>query len=236
MPDEPNAPTPHTYTLEGLKPKHRKFVECWLESMNDAEAARDAGYADHREGYRLRRREDISAVISQLLSQHVMGPGEALVRLGRIAKADMTNFLVVSPTARTYWVPALEHDGVIELAKSRGLHPTDLDVYDLDGHFGADNVARTSDGTSFIRVQDVISEVDIDWKRVKYLKQLGLIKKIKKSKDGTVEFELHDTVRALELVGKHHKLFTDKVDLGGDGGSLRVEIVRRVVGPSEDDA
>lgn len=37
------------------------------------------------------------------------------------------------------------------------------------------------------------------------------------------EIELHDRLRALELIGKHHKLFTDKQEIGGlDGKPIPV--------------
>ncbi len=39
-----------------------------------------------------------------------------------------------------------------------------------------------------------------------------LVKKIKQTKSG-IEIEWHDTMRALELIGKHHALFTDRVEL-----------------------
>lgn len=40
------------------------------------------------------------------------------------------------------------------------------------------------------------------------------------------ELEMHDRLRALELLGKHHKLFTDKQEVtGADGGALTVNVV-----------
>lgn len=41
---------------------------------------------------------------------------------------------------------------------------------------------------------------------------LHLIKKYKVTRQG-VELELHDPQRALELLGKHHKLFNDKIEV-----------------------
>lgn len=41
---------------------------------------------------------------------------------------------------------------------------------------------------------------------------LHLIKKLKYDKDGNPEIELHDPQSALVNLGKHHKLFTDKVE------------------------
>lgn len=44
-----------------------------------------------------------------------------------------------------------------------------------------------------------------------------LIKKLKPTDHG-VEVEFHDAQRALELIGKHHKLFTEKHEHTGAGG------------------
>jgi phage terminase small subunit len=35
-----------------------------------------------------------------------------------------------------------------------------------------------------------------------------------------IELEIHDPMRALELIGKHHKLFTDRTDITNSDGSL----------------
>jgi hypothetical protein len=41
-----------------------------------------------------------------------------------------------------------------------------------------------------------------------------LIKGIKLTKQGTV-IEFHDAMAALALIGRHHKLFTDNLDVSG---------------------
>ena len=72
-------------------------------------------------------------------------------------------------------------------------------------------------------------------------KELGLTHLIKKVKQRTtirpkkggdeeeehwIEVELHDAQAALVHLGRHHKLFTDKQEIGGpDGGVIRVRIV-----------
>lgn len=48
----------------------------------------------------------------------------------------------------------------------------------------------------------------VDMDKAKEAAKTGLIKKIKVTKTG-IEFELHDKMRALELIGKHHALFSD---------------------------
>lgn len=52
--------------------------------------------------------------------------------------------------------------------------------------------------------------------------KFGLVKKLKYTTDGGVEFELYDAQAALVQLGKVHKLFTDKQDVSIDGEVLRV--------------
>lgn len=66
---------------------------------------------------------------------------------------------------------------------------------------------------------------------------------IRRDKDGDIidaTFRLTDKLKALELVGKHHKLFTDKVEnTGRDGGAIQTEsklIVEIVNGSSGTDS
>lgn len=48
------------------------------------------------------------------------------------------------------------------------------------------------------------------------VKQFGhLVKKIKNTRYG-IEIEIHDSQRALELMGKHFALFTERVELSGE--------------------
>jgi len=59
-----------------------------------------------------------------------------------------------------------------------------------------------------------------------------IVKKVRTTarqlKDGTIkvrtEVELYDALRALELIGKHHKLFTDRTEYSGpDGGPIVIK-------------
>ena len=52
--------------------------------------------------------------------------------------------------------------------------------------------------------------------------KFGLVKKLKYTTDGGVEFELYDAQAALVQLGKVHKLFTDKQDVTIEGEALRV--------------
>lgn len=48
------------------------------------------------------------------------------------------------------------------------------------------------------------------------------------------KIKLSDKIKALELLGKHFKLFSEKVELSGPGGGA-IEIATRVIEPKEDD-
>lgn len=65
-----------------------------------------------------------------------------------------------------------------------------------------------SDVDEVMSIQGSLPFIDMD--KAKQAVKTGLIKKIKVTKSA-IEFELHDKMRALELLGKHHALFTDVV-------------------------
>lgn len=82
-----------------------------------------------------------------------------------------------------------------------------------------------------------ISEVvdangNLDMAAARRGKKTGLIRKIRQRSVTTeesdiaeTEIEMHDRLRALELLGKHHKLFTDKQEItGADGTALTVNV------------
>jgi hypothetical protein len=65
----------------------------------------------------------------------------------------------------------------------------------------------------------------------KLLKKCEIVKTVKHSKDGEKieeirhKFEIHDPQAAAVHVGKHHKLFTDKHEIGSiGGGPLQIEV------------
>lgn len=76
----------------------------------------------------------------------------------------------------------------------------------------------------------------IDWEKARATGATGLIKRIKhktiittdKDGEGTTitedELELHDPQKALQLIGKHHKLFVERTEVTGkDGGAIIIQ-------------
>lgn len=89
-----------------------------------------------------------------------------------------------------------------------------------------------SDFSDFIDVQHGYTSFDLA--KAQEAGKLHLIKKFKITKTG-IELELHDPMRALELLGKHHRLLTDKIEvdwrfkleqLGFDASDLFEQLVR----------
>jgi hypothetical protein len=143
----------------------------------------------------------------------------------------MADFTRVAPTERSYWVRADTHEAVRDFAKRRGVHVDDLDTMDLSSLMGGDNVAQTEHGVLMVCIRKVDAEVTVDWRAVEKGHAMGRVKKLKVGRDGSVEFELYDAMRANELLGKAEKMFVEKVELGGkDDGPIDVRITRRIVG------
>lgn len=219
-----------------LKPKQRLFADAFLSNgLNAYAACKTAKYTDPRgESGRLPRHPEIAAYIRARLDEWGFSVAEIRQRLEYLAGGDMRDFLQVAPSERSYWVRAEQAEQIQEAAKRRGVTPDALDNYDISGIMGAENVALTEDGVLMVCVKQVDAEVTVNWREAEKAQALGRIKKIKIGKDGAVEFELHDPVKTLELLGKAQAMFTDKQQIsGGDGGPVQIEITRRVVRPDQ---
>ena len=69
---------------------------------------------------------------------------------------------------------------------------------------------------------DSSGRLSFNFKRAQEQGKLHLIKSVTPTQSGT-KVELHDRMKALELLGKHHKLFTDNVNLN-DGKAIKVRL------------
>ena len=74
---------------------------------------------------------------------------------------------------------------------------------------------------------DENGRLSFDFKRAQEQKKLHLIKSITPTAHG-IKVEIHDRMKALELMGKHHKLFVDRSEISGmDGNPISVIIKQR---------
>jgi len=69
---------------------------------------------------------------------------------------------------------------------------------------------------------DSSGRLSFNFKRAQEQGKLHLIKSVTPTQAGT-KVELHDRMKALELLGKHHKLFTDNVNIN-DGKAIKVRL------------
>lgn len=231
---QPEAPQPKTADELGaaLSPKHRQFADIFLcNGLNALAAARACEYKNPTESGRLKNRPDVKAYIDARLEEAQLGKSHITARLRYFAEGDMADFVRVSPTERSYWVRADTHEDVRETAKRRGVLPGDFDNYDLAGIVGSENVAQTEDGVLLVCIRKVEAEVVVDWRAVEKGHALGRVKKLKTNKDGSVEFELYDAMKATELLGKTLDIFGSRQVLQNPDGSP----IKFMPGVSEDD-
>jgi len=83
-----------------------------------------------------------------------------------------------------------------------------------------------ADMSDFVRFVPGIKTPLLDLEKAYQAGKFGLVKKLKYTDIGGVEFELYDAQAALVQLGKVHKLFTDKQEVSGPDGSP-LEIVIR---------
>lgn len=224
MPDDTKRHVPEDLA-KALTSKQRQFCDTYLlNGLNGSAAAQAVGYRNPAESRRTLALPHVVAYVRARLEEAGFTAEAILRRLEYFAAGDMQDFLSIAPSERTYWIRADEHEELHEIAKRRGIEVDALDNYDVSGILGAHNVAQTQDGVLMVCVKTVDAEVTIDWRRAERHHALGRVKKIKLNKDGTVEFELHDPVKTLELLGKAHKMWTDKVEHSGELGVIGIRI------------
>lgn len=71
----------------------------------------------------------------------------------------------------------------------------------------------------------------VDVEKMREAGQIALIKKVSWDRYGNQIVEFHDPMKALELLGKHHKLFSDRISLENPDGTP----IKFLVGVSEED-
>ena len=199
-----------------LTTKQQAFVEHYLRSWNASQAARDAGYSEKSArliGSENLTKPDIQAAIEARLAELKMSADEVLARLADQARGSMADFLRVDEEEITLsWsllkVPT-NADGdpdlagvVMELASQENVQPTD-------------QILRTA------TVKRAVARLDL--LQAGERGKLGLVKKYSLDDKGKVSIELHDAQSALQLLGRHHKLFVDRTELTGkDGNPIEV--------------
>lgn len=88
----------------------------------------------------------------------------------------------------------------------------------------------TTDGDSLkIEIQDETGQPKAKTRLIKKVTLHRSVRTIKDatSEDTTVTLEMYDAQAALQLIGKHHKLFIDKTEISGDdGGPIPIAVAQ----------
>jgi hypothetical protein len=210
MSDPTPQPTPpltlqerYEAALAELRPRHRKFVSEYLRDLHQRNAAIRAGFSAKsadQQASELRRNPKISAAIEAGMDLQVMPANEILTRLSTQARGDMSNYLRVDEEDVTLtWslisAPLDPESGevdigglVVKLATQDAVQPTD-------------RILRTA------TVKRAVARLDL--LEAGQRGKLGVVKKYTVDKDGKESIELYSAKDALELLGKHRKLWGD---------------------------
>ena len=230
MPNEPKVS--EGAALLKLSDRHAWFVEQYFASnMNACAAGRACNYKNPTEGPRLLRRADISAHVAARMALFMTG-NEVLQRLTALARTDGSQFMA----RQEYEVPIFE--------------PYPLQDLVDNAQAKVERMMAIDPGLLKRQIEDEQSKI-ASWEvelamnpRATYQKQVGtetryrMVPSLEAAAENGVlfavesaeytqhglKFKRQDPVKALELIGKHHKLFTEKVEHSGEVGVIGIRV------------
>lgn len=171
-----------------LTPRQERFVDEYLLDLNGKQAAIRAGYSE--------KTAEVQA--SRLLSNVKVQAQIQKRRQERVERTEITQDMVLYELATIAFANAADYAAVVE--REATLQTEDGDVIPLYDKDGNPVMYRT--------VEPVLTADLTD-------KQKRALAVIKKGRDG-FEVKPYDKVRALELLGKHLGMFTEKMEVSGE--------------------
>lgn len=238
-------PTALGAALRALPAKRRKFALEYLACLNATEAARRAGYRTPRqEGSRLLTNADIAAAVEAGFAQS-MGRHEALHRVAEIARATMADFITLEEIEyrEPIDVPAFERREQLRARIAEALEQADRATGDANrdawhavaAKAEAEIDALPENPLELVTIEGPLRKkvlARVDLVKAEALGRLHLVKKLRQTDRG-VEVELYAADDALELIGKHHRLWTDRVSLENPDGTA-IGVIGIAVVPPDD--
>ncbi|SMB93333.1 terminase small subunit [Deinococcus hopiensis] len=239
MTDAPKQPTAEELGA-ALSDKDRVLADAYLATFNKRKAGIAVKYSENSKKYLFRfRRPDVQAYIKARLSEEVMSAEEVLARLSLRASIDGSDFF----EQESYEVPVFEPRSIQELIDNAEAKVGRMNAIDPE-------LLKSSIEMEQRRIADWEVQLAMD-PDATYQKQVGtrtetrIVPSLKAAErngvlqfvEGTeygpngLKFKWADPVKALELIGKHHKLFTERTEHSGS-----VDLgVKYIAGLSEDD-
>lgn len=170
-----------------LTAKQQRFCDEYLIDLNATQAAIRAGYS----------KRNADKIGSQLLGETRVAELIAKRKADRVARTEITQDMVLKELANIAFSNAADFAKVIEKDAFTELNGVAIPLLDDEGN-----------NIKYRTVEPTLTEELTE-------EQQKVLAVIKKGRDG-FEVKPHDKVRALELLGKHLGMWTDKVELDAD--------------------
>ncbi|UQN04851.1 terminase small subunit [Deinococcus sp. QL22] len=236
----PDGAKTYRQLLAKLTAKQRQFVKAYVQEPNATKAAKKAGYSDataYAIGAENLRKPQIAEAV-ELGFEQTMGKHEVRARTAEVAAASLEDFLTIERVPYTETVVmdagealALLTDTLADLSEELGSAGGERSEWiakeikrlkRLERKCGrAMEKAEEDNGTPEVAIDVEHKErvvVRIDLEKARQAGKLHLIKKLKETKFG-LEVELQDAASARELLGKHYRLWGDRLALENADGS-----------------
>lgn len=198
-----------------LNSKQQKFVTEYLQTFNATQSAAAAGYSEntaYAQGARLLKNAEIAEAISQHLGASAMSADEVLQRLAEQARSEHARYIVTKPRL-----------DMVQMALDK---KADLIPAVIDENGDIDVAQMAADGVLELYAPYIINTAYVDLDAMRRDDMMHLVKGIKHTRDG-LQVEFYDAQAALQLIGKHHALFTEKQEVTGKNGGPIEHVVKQ---------
>ena len=192
--------------MANLNARQQRFADEYLVDLNGKQAAIRAGYSEKT------AEAQASRLLSNVKVQHYIQKRKQ----ERVERTEITQDMVLFELAAIAFSNAADYAQVVE--REATIESAEGDVIPLCDKDGNPVMYRT--------VEPVLTENLTD-------RQKRALSVIKKGRDG-FEVKPYDKIRALELIGKHIGMFTDKVEVSGEVNNpmagLTTEELKKLIG------
>lgn len=239
-----SEPSQELTAYEQLDAKRRRFVDAYLGEarFNAVRAAEIAGYSTpKKQGSRVRNHPLVAAAIEEQLDEFAMSAKEVLTHLAAIGRGSLGDFVDVNPE---YLEPTAEMyrpgDRCPRCVKERPAAVTVLQ------HGTVKDLVTSAERQELLCPlcmegwkPPVVDPWRLNLVKAQQQNQLHLLSELSFTECGP-KIKLHDRLKALELLGKTHRLFVDRQEHSGpEGGAIPLsldEALAKVYGAGDADA
>ncbi len=225
----------------------KEFGKQYIKDFNGTRSAIKAGYSRDSAAEIASenlRKPHIAKWINQLLAEKTLSAPETLKSISDIARSDLKDYFVVTKTTRRQKISISLAEYIERLEEEIDTQQYIHDIEASEGLLGEGEaldkniaehkrdqnrrkrqlvphrvrLAKEPEARIIVDGPDELVEIaDLDLARLVQDKDAGKIKSFSSTEHGP-KVEMYAADSALALVGKHHKLFTEKIEHAGEGG------------------